>query len=139
MSAVVNDPRVLAEVQDAFDRYETALLANDLAGLDGFFWHDGRTIRYGIAENLYGIGEIRAYRSGRSPAGLHRTLGSTVITSFGTDTATASTLFERDTQPGMVGRQQQTWVRLDVGWRIVAAHVSVIDRAAAVAAAASSV
>ncbi len=131
MNMVVNDPQVVAEVQDAFARYETALLANDLEGLDSCFWHDGRTIRYGIAEILYGIGEIRAYRSGRSPAGLQRTLARTVITSFGTDTATASTLFERDTQPGSIGRQQQTWVRLDVGWRIVAAHVSVIPRPAA--------
>jgi hypothetical protein len=122
----INDPRVLAEVQDAFQRYETALLANDLAGMDALFWHDDKTLRYGVAENLHGIDEIRAYRSNRSPLGLHRSLSRTVITTFGTDCATASTLFEREAQAGMIGRQQQTWVRLDVGWRIVAAHVSVI-------------
>lgn len=122
----INDPRVLAEVRDAFQRYETALLANDLAGMDALFWHDGKTLRYGAAENLHGIDEIRAYRSNRSPVGLHRTLSRTVITTFGADCATASTLFERDAQADMIGRQQQTWVRLDVGWRIVAAHVSVI-------------
>jgi len=122
----INDPRVLAEVQDAFQRYETALLANDLAGMDALFWHDDKTLRYGVAENLHGIDEIRAYRSNRSPLGLHRSLSCTVITTFGTDCATASTLFEREAQAGMIGRQQQTWVRLDVGWRIVAAHVSVI-------------
>lgn len=128
---VINDPQTLAEVQDAFQRYETALLANDLDGLDSFFWHDGKTIRYGVAENLYGIAEIRAYRSNRSPVGLHRTLDQTVITTFGSDSATASTLFERPTQPGTIGRQQQTWVRLPAGWRIVAAHVSVIPHTAA--------
>jgi hypothetical protein len=123
---VIDDPAVVADVQAAFRAYEHALLANDLAGLDAFFWHDDRTVRYGIAENLYGIDAIRAYRSGRSPAGLDRTLSRTVITTFGNLSATASTLFERDTQSGKVGRQQQTWMRFDAGWKIVAAHVSVI-------------
>ncbi|QHI99127.1 oxalurate catabolism protein HpxZ [Xylophilus rhododendri] len=132
---IVNDPRVLAEVQEAFGRYETALMANDLAGMDACFWHDDKTIRYGIAEILHGIGEIRAYRQGRSPAGLHRVLSRTVITTFGSDCATASTLFEREAQAGMIGRQQQTWVRLEAGWRIVAAHVSVVPVPAAAGAA----
>ncbi|WPB58276.1 oxalurate catabolism protein HpxZ [Xylophilus sp. GOD-11R] len=125
---LVNDPTVLAEVRQAFERYEAALVSNDLDGMDACFWHDGRTIRYGIAENLHGIEEIRAFRSGRSPVGLQRVLSRTEITTFGTDSATASTLFEREAQPGMIGRQQQTWARLDGAWKIVAAHVSVIAR-----------
>ena len=124
----INDPAVLAQVQQAFARYEAALIANDLEAMDACFWHDGRTIRYGIAENLHGIDEIRAYRSGRPPVGLQRLLSRTEITTFGADTATASTLFEREAQPGMIGRQQQTWRRLDGVWKIVAAHVSLIPR-----------
>ena len=85
------------------------------------------TIRYGIGENLYGYDEIGAFRAARSPVGLARTTSRTVITTFGTDFATASTLFHRETMPGKVGRQMQTWARTPGGWRVVAAHVSVID------------
>lgn len=120
----INDPAVLAEVTAAFAAYETALVTNDLAALDAFFWDDPRAIRYGTGENLYGAEAIRAFRAARAPAGLARRLERTVITSFGRDLATASTLFRRG--PGQVGRQMQTWVRLPEGWRIVAAHVSVI-------------
>lgn len=125
----INDPEVVAEVEAEFARYEAALVANDLAALDAFFWNDPQVIRYGAAENLHGIDEIRAYRRGRSPAGLARTLSRTVITTFGSDSATASTLFERPAQAGLIGRQQQTWMRLgSLGWKIVAAHVSLIGR-----------
>ena len=123
---VVNDPQTLAEVEAEFARYETALLANDVAALDDFFWRDPRAVRYGGGENLYGFDEIAAFRAGRSPAGLARDLKRTAITTFGRDMATASTLFYRETAPGKVGRQTQTWLRMAAGWRIVAAHVSVI-------------
>ncbi|WP_373870090.1 oxalurate catabolism protein HpxZ [Azorhizobium oxalatiphilum] len=116
----------MAEVEAAFARYEQALVSNDVAVLDELFWDDGRTIRYGGGENLYGIGEIRAFRNARSPQGLMRAISRTVITTFGTDFATASTLFVREGMSGKVGRQQQTWVRRPEGWRVVAAHVSVI-------------
>ncbi|MFO1114504.1 MAG: oxalurate catabolism protein HpxZ [Beijerinckiaceae bacterium] len=122
----INEPEVLAEVQAEFSRYEKALVTNDVAALDDFFWRDHRAIRYGGGENLYGFDEIAAFRAGRSPAGLARVLTRTVITTFGRDMATASTLFARDNAPGKVGRQMQTWVRMPEGWRIVAAHVSVI-------------
>jgi hypothetical protein len=115
-----------AEVEAAFGRYERALIGNDLDTLDALFWHDGRTVRYGVAEALYGIEEIRAFRRGRAAAGLGRALARTVITTFGRDFATTSTLFVRDGDPGRVGRQQQSWVRFAEGWRIVAAHVSVV-------------
>jgi Protein of unknown function (DUF3225) len=120
-------PEVVAEVKAAFERYEKALASNDVATLDTLFHDDARTIRYGIGENLYGFAEIMAFRAGRSPAGLARTLSETVITAYGRHCAVASTLFHRATSPGKVGRQMQTWVRFPQGWRVVAAHVSVID------------
>jgi len=120
-------PEVLAEVTAQFARYEQALITNDVAVLDELFRNDARTLRYGIAENLYGYGEITAFRAARSPAGLMRKTARTVITSYGRDAAVASTLFYRDSAPGRIGRQMQTWVRFPEGWRIVAAHVSIID------------
>jgi hypothetical protein len=124
---IVNDPVVVAEVTVEFRRYEAALVGNDVAALDRLFWQDARVIRYGIAENLHGAAEILAFRQARPPAGLARDLERTVITTFGQDFATASTLFRRASSPGRVGRQMQTWARLPEGWRVVAAHVSVID------------
>ena len=120
-------PEVIAEVRAEFERYETALVSNDVAALDSIFHNDRRSIRYGSGENLYGYGEIEAFRAFRSPAGLARTLSRTVITSYGRDFAVASTLFRRPAMNGKVGRQMQTWVRFPEGWRVVAAHVSVID------------
>jgi hypothetical protein len=123
----VDLPDVLAEVTAQFKRYETALVSNDVAVLDELFRADPRTLRYGIGENLYGYDAIMAFRAGRSPAGLMRKTAETVISSYGRDTAVASTLFYRDAAPGKVGRQMQTWVRFAEGWKIVAAHVSIID------------
>src|ERR1700742_1366558 len=120
-------PDVLAEVTAQFERYEQALVSNDVAVLDELFRNDPLTLRYGIGENLYGYREISSFRAARSPAGLMRKTARTVITTYGRDTAVASTLFYRDSTPGRVGRQMQTWVRFPEGWRIVAAHVSVID------------
>ncbi len=120
-------PDVKAEVEAAFARYEAALVGNDVAVLEALFHDAPTTIRYGAGENLYGMDEIRAFRRGRSPAGLDRRLDRTVITTYGRDCATASTLFYRETAPGKVGRQMQTWIRFPEGWRVVAATVSVID------------
>lgn len=125
----INLPDVRAEVEAAFARYEAALVSNDVATLQELFWRSELTIRYGIAEILYGSDEIAAFRAARLPVGLARRISRTVITTFGRDFATASTLFERDTVPGRIGRQMQTWARLPEGWRIVAAHVSLIDAA----------
>ena len=123
----VDLPEVLTEVTEQFARYEKALVSNDVAVLDELFRNDARTLRYGIGENLYGYDAITAFRAARSPAGLMRKTAQTVITSYGRDTAIASTLFYRDSAPGRVGRQMQTWVRFAEGWKIVAAHVSIID------------
>jgi hypothetical protein len=123
----VDLPEVLTEVTEQFARYEKALVSNDVAVLDELFRDDARTLRYGIGENLYGYDAITAFRVARSPAGLMRKTAQTVITSYGRDTAIASTLFYRDSAPGRVGRQMQTWVRFAEGWKIVAAHVSIID------------
>jgi hypothetical protein len=123
----VDLPDVLAEVTEQFARYETALVANDVAVLDGMFRADARALRYGVAENLYGYDAIKAFRAARSPIGLTRKTAGTLITTYGRDAAVASTLFYRDSLSGRVGRQMQTWVRFPEGWRIVAAHVSIID------------
>lgn len=120
-------PEVVAEVKGAFDRYEEALTSNDVAALNAMFRDGPQTIRYGVGENLYGYAEIAGFRAARSPVGLARTISKTVITTYGRDFATASTLFHRTTAPGKIGRQMQTWVRLPEGWRVVAAHVSLID------------
>ena len=120
-------PDVLAEVTEQFARYEKALVGNDVTVLGELFRVDARTLRYGIAENLHGSDEIKAFRAARSPVGLMRKTARTVITAYGRDTAVASTLFYRESLPGKVGRQMQTWVRFPEGWRIVAAHVSIID------------
>lgn len=120
-------PEVVAEVTAAFARYEQALVSNDVATLDEMFHNDPRTIRYGGAETLYGYDAITAYRAARSPIGLARKLSGTVITTYGHDFAVASTLFHRESAPGKIGRQMQTWVRFAEGWRVVAAHVSMIE------------
>ncbi|ASM00845.1 DUF4440 domain-containing protein [Serratia sp. OLHL2] len=122
----IDRPAVLAEVNAAFYRYEQALISNDIDVLDELFWHDARTVRYGATESLYGIDEIRDFRQRRPANGLERLLENTQITTFGEDMAVASTEFHR---PGSNrrGRQMQTWVKLPCGWRIVAAHVSLLD------------
>jgi Protein of unknown function (DUF3225) len=124
-------PEVVAQVRAAFERYEQALVTNDVEALDALFHADPRTIRYGGGENLYGFAEIAAFRAGRSPQGLARSLARTVITTYGRDFATASTLFHRESSPGKVGRQMQSWVRIGGEWKVVAAHVSVIAEPAA--------
>lgn len=123
----MNDPAVLAEARAEFDRYEAALVSNDVSALDAFFLDAESSIRFGSGENLYGYKQIQAFRAARSPVGLMRRLEETVITTWGEACAVASTLFRRDESPGKVGRQMQTWIKFPFGWRIVAAHVSIID------------
>jgi hypothetical protein len=123
----IDIPEVVEEVTAAFSKYETALVTNDVETLDALFHDDARTLRYGSGENLYGYAEIKAFRAARPPAGLARSLSRTVITTYGRDFAVASTLFHRESAPGKVGRQMQSWARFPEGWRIVAAHVSIID------------
>ena len=122
----VNIPSVVAEVSDEFARYEQALVTNDVQALDNFFLDRPEVIRYGGGENLYGYAEIQAFRASRPADGLERDLEKLVITTYGNDFAVASTMFRRTTMNGKVGRQMQTWARMPQGWRIVAAHVSVI-------------
>ncbi|AIR70898.1 oxalurate catabolism protein HpxZ [Dickeya fangzhongdai] len=125
MTPEINLPDVLAEITTAFYRYEKALTGNDIEVLDELFWHDERTVRYGASENLYGIEQIREFRAARPSAGLDRRLQNTVITSYGRDMAVASTEFRREGSE-KIGRQMQTWLRTAQGWRIVAAHVSLM-------------
>lgn len=121
----INLPEVLAEVNAAFDLYEQALTSNDVAVLDALFWASPHTLRYGVTENLYGHDAIRAFRAGRSATGLQRELLTTVITSYGRDFATANAEFRR-AGSSATGRQSQTWMRTPAGWRVVAAHVSLL-------------
>jgi hypothetical protein len=123
----INRPDILAEVEAVFARYEDALVNNRVDVLDELFWNSPLTVRYGAAENLIGIEQIRAFRKARPAVGLARTISNTVITTYGADFATAMTEFQRD-DPNKVGRQSQTWVRTPAGWRVVAAHVSVIAK-----------
>ncbi len=125
-STAVNLPDVLAEVTAQFARYETALVTNDVAVLDELFWDSPHTLRYGATENLYGYDEIRAFRAGRPALALERAILKTVITSYGRDFATANVEFQR-TGSARSGRQSQTWLRTPDGWRVVAAHVSLLD------------
>ena len=122
----INAPESLAEVKSAFLRYEAALTGNDIAVLDELFWNAPQTVRYGATENLVGYAAIQSFRQGRSPKGLMRSLRNTVITTFGDCFATTSTEFVREGDP-RVGRQTQTWVRQPEGWRITAAHVSLLS------------
>ncbi|HEY1102343.1 MAG TPA: oxalurate catabolism protein HpxZ [Burkholderiaceae bacterium] len=121
----INLPPVLAEVTAAFARYEKALISNDVPVLMELFWNSPHTLRYGVTENLYGHAEISAFRSARSPSGLARTVLRTVITTYGTDFATANIEFQRAGSAAF-GRQSQTWARMPEGWRVVAAHVSLL-------------
>jgi hypothetical protein len=121
----INLPDVLAEVTAVFDRYQQALVANDVAVLDELFWNSPHTVRYGATENLYGYEAIRAFRAARPAQGLARTVLKTLITTYGRDFATADIEFQRATG-ARPGRQSQTWMRTADGWRVVAAHVSVL-------------
>jgi hypothetical protein len=119
----INDPQVVREVEIAFRKYEQALNENDVAVLDELFWNSPQTVRYGMAEQLYGHEEIAAFRAGRDPEDVRRELTKVVITTFGSDFATASCEYRR-LKSGKSGRQMQTWLRTPQGWRVVAAHVS---------------
>jgi hypothetical protein len=122
----INIPEVLAEVTAAFARYEKALVTNDTLTLDELFRTADETVRFGVAENLFGIEEIRDFRRTRPPINLARTVARTNITTYGRDFATTAITFYRDSASGKIGRQMQSWARFPEGWRVVAAHVSVI-------------
>lgn len=122
----IDIPEVKQAVEAAFARYEAALVGNDVAVLDELFWESPQTVRFGATENLFGAEEIAAFRAGRSPKGLQREILRTAITTYGRDFATASITFRREGS-ARIGRQQQSWVRFPEGWRVVAAHVSLMD------------
>jgi len=121
----INNPEVVAEVTEAFQRYERALVTNDVAVLDTLFWNSPTTLRFGIGENLYGYDAIAAFRNGRPIVDLTRRLMNTVISSYGRDMATANTEFQREGST-LTGRQSHVWLRTEQGWRIAAAHVSLM-------------
>ena len=123
----INDPQVVAELQDLYPKYEAALMANDAETLTRMFWASPHAMRFGVTENLYGIDEIEAFRKGRSPVNLARTVKRLDIVTFGRDFGSVTLEFERVANGKTIsGRQSQVWVRLPEGWRIVSAHVSVL-------------
>lgn len=126
---ILNNPVVLAQVAEAVDAYETALMANDVEALDGAFWNSPHTVRLGVAENLYGFAEIAAFRVGRAGGSPPRTRLRTEITTFGDDFAIANVEFQRD-GGGNIGRQSQTWIRTADGWKVASAHVSLLQAGA---------
>lgn len=124
----LNIPEVLAEVTAAFERYDNGLAENDVAVLNDSFWDSDLTLRYGIGENLRSHAEIAAFRAARTPAqhaARARRLENTRITTFGRDFAVANTEYVL-LADGRKGRQSQSWVRMPEGWKVVAAHVSML-------------
>jgi hypothetical protein len=121
----INIPEVVEEVTVAFTRYERALVTNDVAVLDGLFWESPHTLRFGVTENLYGYDAIAQFRKESQKIDLKRRLMNTVITTYGRDMATANTEFQRIGST-MTGRQSHVWLRTGDGWRIAAAHVSLL-------------
>lgn len=119
----LNIPEVVVEVTAAFNRYEAALITNDVPVLDSLFWNDPRVIRYSLFDNGYGFEAIMKARRARNNVDLRRRLMRTVVTTFGRDFATVNTEFKRE-DSGREGRQSQTWVRIAEGWKVVSAHVS---------------
>lgn len=122
----INLPDVLAEVTRQCERYEQALVSNDVQVLDELFWNSPRTLRYGATENLYGYAAIQAFRASRPSKGLARAVLRNEITTYGRDFATCNLEFQRNGS-SQTGRQSQTWMRTPAGWRVVAAHVSLLD------------
>ena len=129
MDPEINLPDVLAEVSEQFARYEDALVNNRVEVLDELVWNHPTTLRYGATENLHSYAEIQAFRAARPSKGLMRALQNTRITTYGRDFAVANTEFTREGSAG-IGRQSQAWIRTAQGWRIAAAHVSVMQEPA---------
>jgi Protein of unknown function (DUF3225) len=123
----INRPEIVAEVSAVFRRYEQAFVANDVAVLNELFWKSPLTLRFGVAENLYGYEAIVDFRLTRVAPDMRRRLMNTVITTYGDDLATANTEFQREGAT-TTGRQSQVWLRTVDGWRIVAAHVSLMPQ-----------
>jgi len=121
----INLPDVVAEVTAAFQRYEKALVSNDVAVLDELFWRSPHVLRFGVTENVYGYEAIASFQAARSPLNLARRLMNTVITTHGRDFATANIEFQREGST-LTGRQSHVWLRCPDGWRIAAAHVSLL-------------
>ncbi|WP_058189174.1 oxalurate catabolism protein HpxZ [Terracidiphilus gabretensis] len=123
----INNPEVIAELETLYPQYERALVTNDVETLIALFWHSPQVSRFGVTENLHGIAEIESFRKSRPATNLARTITRQDIVSFGRDFASITLEFERTTPNGPIrGRQSQTWVRFPEGWRIVAAHVSLL-------------
>jgi 1-carboxybiuret hydrolase subunit AtzH-like protein len=125
---LINDPNTVAELRELYPSYERALMNNDVETLQKLFWASPYVIRFGPSESLYGISEIEAFRKARSPVNLARTIKRLDIVTFGKNFGSITVAFEREIGGQVTqGRQSQTWARLDEGWRIVFAHISMLS------------
>ncbi|HTJ33231.1 MAG TPA: oxalurate catabolism protein HpxZ [Dactylosporangium sp.] len=120
----IDRPDVVAEVTAAFTDYEKALVAGDVGALDAWFWNSPQVTRFGIADRQEGAAALHEWRAAQPPLPAGRRLYDTHVTTFGSDLATVTTMFDYPGSQDRPGRQSQTWVRFPEGWRIVHAHVS---------------
>lgn len=118
-------PRVVAEVRDAFEAYEAALLANDVDALNEWFWDDDATIRYGIGDQQHGYAALAAWRRAVEPVPADRAIVRADVVVLGDDVAVVTCEFRNGDEPALA-RQSQVWARTSNGWRIVHAHVSML-------------
>jgi Protein of unknown function (DUF3225) len=124
----INDPEIVAELAAIYPLYEAALINNEIETMQRLFWASPHVVRFGATENLHGIDEIAAFRAARPTVNLARRITRLDIATFGRDFGCVHLEFERDRNGAVVrGRQSQTWVRLPEGWRVVAAHVSLLS------------
>jgi len=124
---VINDPATVRELEALYPQYEKALMENDVEMLTRMFWKSPHAMRFGVQENLYGSEEIDDFRRERPSVGLERKIMQIDVVTFGKDYGSVTLEFERRMNGKPVyGRQSQVWVRFDEGWRIVAAHVSLL-------------
>lgn len=122
----INLPEVVAAVSALCAAYNKALIENDVEALSGFFWDSEHALRLGVAEELYGADEIRAFRKARVVNFSDRQHLRETLLTIGTDFASATLEFTVKVNGSpRFGRQSQVWARLEgLGWRIVSAHVS---------------
>ncbi|WP_426593319.1 AtzH-like domain-containing protein [Cellulomonas sp. McL0617] len=109
------------DLQVAFDAYERAILADDLAVLDDSFAPGPSTLRGDHAGLLVGHDAIRAFRSGRggvAPRTLDRIESRWLADDCWLIVATSRYV------GGGTGLQTQVWQLADGRWRITAAHVT---------------
>lgn len=123
---LLNDPALVQELTRLHDLYEMALIKNDVAVLNQFFWDSPATVRFGVNEHLYGAQAVAAYRQGNAPVFSDRTMVRRTVLVVGDSTASIMCEFTLRVFGQLKhSRQSQLWIRLpELGWKIAHAHVS---------------